>query len=199
VLTKAEFEVFNQNEVKLSGLRRCICCWDQEWFSDYVRHAGIPNYFLLERLGTDKGQARIDGVASTECDYFETCGVAPRRPEIADFAMVTELWPPYNFSRDTALLGLATKRLVFEGATEAVERAGMNLVGTGEQVTAVELNGTVDRALLPAIVLRGSTICYDIPRGTDESHQAVPVPTRGTESLKDKIDRNPVRGGKRSW
>jgi len=82
VLTKAEFEVFNQNEVKLSGLRRCICCWDQEMFSNYTQRVGIPNYFLRNRLGTDKGNARVDGVESVveECNYCDICHLPALQP-----------------------------------------------------------------------------------------------------------------------
>jgi len=139
VLTKAEFEVFNQNEVKLSGLRRCICCWDQEMFSNYTQRVGIPNYFLRNRLGTDKGNARVDGVESIqqECNYCEVCGILPRIdedfggnpiPNIIDLCAL-------NFTKSTALLGLVTKFLSFETGDKAT--AGMNLVGTGDQASAI--------------------------------------------------------------
>jgi hypothetical protein len=135
LLTKAEFEVFNQNEVKLSGLRRCICCWDQEMFSSYIQKQGIPNYFLRNRLGTDKGAARVDGIESVqqECDYCDICGTFPRVedefggnpiPNIIDLCA-------FNFTQATSLLGLATKFLSFE--TGDLATAGMNLVGTGDE------------------------------------------------------------------
>jgi len=148
-LTKAEFEVFNENEVKLSNLRRCICCWDQEMFSNYVRNIGIPNYFLRSRLGTDKGAARIDGVETVqeECNYCDICGVDPRISEdvggdVIDFLDVCEI----NFTRAVSLLGLATKFLSFE--TGDLATAGMNLVGIGCEAT---------------------DILYDLGRGTDEA------------------------------
>jgi len=149
LLTKAEFEVFNENEVKLSGLRRCICCWDQEMFSNYVRNGGIPNYFLRSRLGTDKGMARIDGVATIveECNYCEICGTEPRlHPEVGggiiDFIDVCEI----NVTQYTSLLGLVTKFLSFE--TGDLATAGMNLVGVG---------------------CESATIWHDIQEGTDEA------------------------------
>jgi len=149
LLTKAEFEVFNENEVKLSGLRRCICCWDQEMFSNYVRNGGIPNYFVRNRLGTDKGMARIDGVRSIqeECDYCDICGIEPRisqetGPGIIDFLDICEV----NFTQDTSLLGLVTKFLTFENGDQAT--AGMNLVGVG---------------------CESAEILHDIQEGTDEA------------------------------
>lgn len=126
VLTKAEFEVFNQNESKLSGLRRCICCWDQEMFSNYVRVVGIPNYFLRRNLGTDKGAARIDGMASTECNFCDICGMEPpHKTAGGDYGC----WRDY--SKNASLLGLATKFLSFSTGDEAT--AGMNLVGVDYQ------------------------------------------------------------------
>ncbi len=61
--TKAKFDIWNENEVKFSGTERCITCWDQTWLGDY----SAPNHFLVENLHTDKGKARIDGLASTVC------------------------------------------------------------------------------------------------------------------------------------
>jgi len=64
VTTKASFSIWNQNEVKFSGTHRCITCWDQTLLRDY----DIPNHFLRDNLQTDKGKARIDGLASQLCD-----------------------------------------------------------------------------------------------------------------------------------
>jgi hypothetical protein len=139
ILTKAEFEVFNQNEVKLSGLRRCICCWDQEMFSSYTQKVGIPNYFLRNRLGTDKGNARVDAVESVveECNYCDICGTFPRYSPDAggDLTPLIDICQ-VNFTNPTALLGLVTKFLSFETGDKAT--AGMNLVGTGDQASKIE-------------------------------------------------------------
>lgn len=64
VKTKAEFNVWNEFEVKLSGAYRCVTCWDQEWLSEY----GSPNHFVRNNLGTTLGRFRVDGVASALCD-----------------------------------------------------------------------------------------------------------------------------------
>lgn len=63
VTTKAHYDVWNENEVKLSGAYRCLTCWDQTLLSDY----GIPNHFTIIHLQTNHGKARIDGLASPLC------------------------------------------------------------------------------------------------------------------------------------
>jgi hypothetical protein len=63
VTTKAHYDVWNMNEVKLSGAYRCITCWDQTLLSNY----GIPNHFFIQTLQTAHGKARIDGLASQLC------------------------------------------------------------------------------------------------------------------------------------
>ncbi len=99
-ITKAKFDIWNMNEWKFSGTERCITCWDQALLGNY----DPPNHFLLKNLGTDKGKARIDGVASTVC------------PD----------------SIETPLLAVAMKWLMFDGDV-AFAQAGMNLVGMGSQ------------------------------------------------------------------
>jgi len=111
VATKAEFNIWNENEVKFSGLYRCILCWDQTLASDYVV-TGVPNHFLIGNLQTNFGKARIDGVAGAQCDSsFE------------GNAIVAE---------DTALLGLrATLLSINMGGSFAA--AGVNMFGMGTQ------------------------------------------------------------------
>ena len=118
VITKVEFEVFNQNEAKLSGQRRCITCWDQTLMSRYITAVGVPNYFVRDLLGTDKGQARIDGVASVECDYLEHYGIDRKKSENA------------------ALLGVASKILSFDADANR-DATGLNLVNIGEEPARV--------------------------------------------------------------
>ncbi len=65
-ITKASFDIWNENEVKFTNLDRCIACWDQELLS---RHA-IPNHFLIASLHTNAGKARIEGLQS-----FVVCGI----------------------------------------------------------------------------------------------------------------------------
>jgi hypothetical protein len=63
VATLASFDVWNQNEVKFSGARRCVTCWDRT----PLRRYDAPNHFLRQHLQTDHGTARIRGLASPSC------------------------------------------------------------------------------------------------------------------------------------
>ena len=131
VLTKVEAEIFNENESKFSGTRRCMCCWDGTDLGDYVRDESAPNHFLRTKLGTNKGTARLDGVDSDECDYEEVCNVdRMRRPE-----RPMRIRP--GRMPGTPLLGVAVKELTFTGAIQKVERAGTNLVGVGEESSVI--------------------------------------------------------------
>jgi hypothetical protein len=105
VTTKAKFVICDENETCLSNTTRCITCWDQEWLRKY----DPPNHFV--NMQTDKGKARIDGVASGWCDD----GVV---------------------SEDAPLLGVAMKMLVFTDRYDSkrgMAQAGMNLVGMGTE------------------------------------------------------------------
>ncbi len=62
VTTKAQFNIWNQNEVGLSGLHYCVTKWDESLFSL------VGGHFLVQNLQTDKGRARITGVHSAHCD-----------------------------------------------------------------------------------------------------------------------------------
>lgn len=109
IITKAEFSVYNENESKLSGTRRCIQCWDETLLSRYGR-LGIPNNFRRDFLGTDKGYSRIVGLASRECDFIP---------------------PFYKRSSNSALLGVVAKLLTFDNppADPKIEIGGMNIPG----------------------------------------------------------------------
>jgi hypothetical protein len=60
--TKAEFAIWNEDEVGFSGARYCFTKWIQQPL------AVFHNHFLVQNLGTDHGRAQIDGVESIECD-----------------------------------------------------------------------------------------------------------------------------------
>lgn len=107
-VVKAFFEVFNENEAKLSGMERCVQSWDSRFFSKYTDDLFVPNYFYMWLLGTDKGVARIDGIASPQ-----VCG-----PD----------------SVAAPLVGVATKRIAWDTVLGPVaSRAGMTLVSAGFQ------------------------------------------------------------------
>jgi hypothetical protein len=122
ITTKAEFAIWNENEDERSGTTRCITCWDQTLLSNYAD----ANNFLLGVLGTDKGKARIDGVASEECD--ECFDVLTCDDGTCEFVEVCEIE-----SEDAALLGVAAKILSFSGGVTGTAVAGMTLVGMGTE------------------------------------------------------------------
>jgi hypothetical protein len=111
VTTKARFEIWNMNEWKFSGTERCITCWDQTLLSNY----DVPNHFLLFNLQTNKGKARIDGIAS---------------PVVCDIPELDIV------SQDSALLGVVMKHLNFDGGVDYAQ-AGMNLVGLGVETAQI--------------------------------------------------------------
>ena len=110
VTTKAKFDIWNQNEVKFSGTERCINCWDQALLSMY----DVPNHFLRQHLQTNKGKARIDGMASIVCDEYDGMG------------------SPVVISEDAPLLAVRAMILDFDGGAD-MAMAGINLVGMGEE------------------------------------------------------------------
>jgi len=103
--TKAKFQIWNANEVGFSGMEYCFQKWNQ------VLLSCIGGHFLVENLQTDKGRARINGMASIVCDYED---------------------PEGNLieSVDASLLGVAAKVLDF-GDWDA--HAGGNMFGAGVQ------------------------------------------------------------------
>ena len=101
-MTKIMFDIWNMNEVKFSGTEYCVWSWDETLMSQIAP----PNHFLLSALQTNKGQARINGVASDV-----VCGAE------------TE-------SRNVPLVGVAAKILAFD---DDYGMAGMPLVGFGDE------------------------------------------------------------------
>lgn len=102
-ITKAKFDIWNENEVRFSGTERCIISWDERYLSNYTE-IGHANHFVRNALQTDKGKARVDGVRSPV-----VCG--------AD-------------SIPAPLLGVAAKRMTFPGE-DVIETAGTTISGSG--------------------------------------------------------------------
>ena len=102
VVTKAHYDVWNENEVKLSGAYRCISCWDQTLLSQY----GIPNHFLLPHLQTDHGKARIDGLGSPLC---------PGSESVAMLGLVAR-WLDFTANNGLAASGVNMIHMGFEPA-----------------------------------------------------------------------------------
>jgi hypothetical protein len=148
VLTKVEASIWNEFETKFSGTRRCICCWDQTMLSNWVRSAAIPNHFKRSALRTDKGKARLDGLASTECDYYDLCGPTAMTKRLSNCVGGVAGPGFLHLSDDAAILGLATKFLAFSSGDKAT--AGMNLVGMGEQAAFIGYDPTTGSPALLA-------------------------------------------------
>jgi len=110
-LTKAKFDIWNQNEVRFSGTEKCVACWDQELLSTY----SFSNHFLLRNLHTDKGRARIDGVAS---------------PAVCAHP---DLMPSVN----VPLLGVLIKQITFDGQPPQVFRSAITPPGTGREAAVI--------------------------------------------------------------
>ncbi|MCB9865656.1 MAG: hypothetical protein H6816_03355 [Phycisphaerales bacterium] len=98
VTTKASFTIWNQNETKLTGLDRCVTCWDSTLLSRYA----APNHFLLDNLQTDRGRAQIDGLASARCDVDVDPGDGPIGAH-----------PDDVLSRAAPLVGVEVRRIIF--------------------------------------------------------------------------------------
>jgi Dictyostelium (slime mold) repeat len=107
--TKALFAVWNENERRFSGTERCIDSWDATLLSEYS--GGTPNQLWRSFLQTNRGKARIDGVASSV-----VCG---------------------EDSIDAPLLGVASRVLSFDGQRV---RSGKTLVGQGQEAGMVSYN-----------------------------------------------------------
>jgi hypothetical protein len=121
ITVKASFDVWNENEVKFSGLHRCITCWDQTLASNY----GTPNHLLASNLQTNFGKARIDGLQSQLCDFDYDQG--DNKPLGDD--------PRDIVSQEAALIGVAARYLTIDGMKA---KAGGNLVGSGTQAATVQ-------------------------------------------------------------
>lgn len=125
VITKAEILIWNENEFKISGTKRCFACWFQDALSEWSTE-DMVNGFLRTTLNTDKGRARIDGVAHNSEIAPPFC--------FLDFEEDDELPigadPRDILSIDTSLVGGSAKYIQFGGDFAA---SATHLVGTGNQ------------------------------------------------------------------
>ncbi len=108
-ITKAKFDIWNENEIGRSGFEYCVTKWNQRLLN--------YSHFTLQNLGTDKGRARITGMASSVCDFED--------PEGNTIESV-----------DTSLLGVAAKILNFDDGAE-YGYAGTNLFGAGTRAATI--------------------------------------------------------------
>ncbi len=127
VITKADVNIWNENEFKVSGTSRCIFCWDQALLSEW------GTGFAISNIQTDKARARIDGVAHNNEISGPSCFVdfLPGNGPIG-----TD--PRDLLSIDAALLGLSTKFLTFGAGVTPDAAAGTHLVWTGQQAAVIQ-------------------------------------------------------------
>lgn len=111
VTTKAKFDIWNQNEVRFSGTEKCITCWDQTLALNYP----APNHLLAMNLQTDKGKARIDGMASTQCPLSVNAALLG-----VQIKLIAILPPPGTLGRFN------------------LEGSAINFVGQGEQSAEIK-------------------------------------------------------------
>lgn len=109
-VTKAFFRIWNEDESSFTN-EFCLIKWDQSLISKW------GGAFLRNNLQTDKGRARIDGIASELCNT------------------VDDENNPVLTSDNFPLLGVQAKILTFDGTTCA--KAGGELAGSGYQATDI--------------------------------------------------------------
>lgn len=108
--TAAAFEVWNSNEIRFTGMSRCLTGWDRTKFSDFA----YPNHFLMSELQTDKGKARINGLSTTgPCQGSGGALTAP------------------------PLLGLSVKELSFDAGSAVTMRAASIMRGIGAREAVI--------------------------------------------------------------
>jgi len=139
VTTKAHFDIWNENEDGRSGTTRCITCWDQALISTYED----DNHFLIGNLQTNKGKARINGVASDlcdeDCDWRWECEDPDKNPGLP-FPECGWEWHCEIVSEDASLLGVQMKLLAFSGTVGGRALAGSTLVGQGEEDAKIKVS-----------------------------------------------------------
>lgn len=115
--TDAQFDVWNEDEVKLTNLHRCIRCWDSTFTHAYPS----PNFLALANLGSQKGRARITGAASPLCDRPPNPNAVPPDPGL--------------FSQSAPLIGCHQRIVQWIGVK--LTRSGGSLGGIGERTDGV--------------------------------------------------------------
>ena len=104
--TLAVYDIWDMNEHRLSGTQHFVTCWFQRLLSGF----GVPNHFLLSNLHTDRGKARIQGIALEDC----TPRVLP-----------------------ASLLGTIRTKLAFSGSVVGDAATSAILIGMGCEEAAV--------------------------------------------------------------
>jgi hypothetical protein len=117
--TKAQFDIWNEDEVKSTGAYMCFKCWLETTLSPMPSSsAGAGTYrnfdkFGIDSLHTDFGFFRVTGVASTAC-------------KATDWYQFPE---PYTTMVYTPLIGLRSHSLYFPPGDNAIVGSTLNTAG----------------------------------------------------------------------
>lgn len=112
--TKAKFDIWNENEVKYTGVHQCVKCWFEGYLGNIGKNGeGLGGAkFLYRNLHTIVGRFRVQGMASTACkDVFATTDLHGNRvdPCWTDPADTT-----FQGQVATPLLGLIATEISFD-------------------------------------------------------------------------------------
>lgn len=89
--TKADVLVWNEDEISLGGMHRCVYAWDERYASNWTwGYPGVPNIWTIAALHTNSAFAQIDGVASPS--VCGDCSIAA--PFIGTFFHVIQFYDP---------------------------------------------------------------------------------------------------------
>jgi hypothetical protein len=115
--TKAQFEIWNENEVKFTGASYCISCWNLKFLGNVV----LPSYFQFGTLQTDAARARVRGIQSA------TCPGSTHYPLVGTIAK--------HVVMD---IGTTGQNFVVTAAGSAIAGAGIRSATIGEEVCSSE-------------------------------------------------------------
>ena len=121
--TKAQFDIWNEDEVKSTGAYMCFKCWLETTFAPHpVYSAGAGTWrnfdkFGIDNLHTDMGFFRVTGVFSTACKAIDWYSYFP---------------PPYYGSYVTVpspLIGVISHQVSLVGGRSATTGTNLNTAG----------------------------------------------------------------------
>jgi hypothetical protein len=190
ISTKASYVIWNEDETQFTNLHRCITCWDQTLLHLYTE-GGVQNHFLS--LQTDKGKARIDGIASILCssdcclDRGNAAGCEDNKcqEQVCDIdpncCDLNEGWDLEcarlavdvcdtcdSLQKDEPLLGIAVKHISF-GST--YDTSALNLIGMGTENATIKYDPAIGSGGNPPTAT-GPTDAQPAPRSPVSARRA---------------------------
>jgi hypothetical protein len=158
--TKAKFDVWNENEVKLTGAYQCIKCWFEgslEKIGTYTDPvSGKPTGYLgsnfsYKSMHTNMGRMRVTSVASSQCKKVFLDPWDGKTDLCADQIYT----PGLNLQSRTPLLGVIMSQILLVGDDDKTTIFGTTAAGAG--VFVPDLTQAVDETV---------TIKWDPPSQT---------------------------------